>query len=58
MPPQPGLGAERGPADSGKRMVGKVISGNGITRHGNGAYSLIGDEAVSDGERGESECRA
>jgi ATP adenylyltransferase len=34
-----------------KRMVGKVLTGNGITAYGNGAYSLIGDDELSDAER-------
>ena len=34
-----------------KRMVGKVLTGNGITALGNGAYSLIGGDELSDGER-------
>jgi hypothetical protein len=29
-------------------MVGKVLTGNGITAYGNGAYSLIGGEELSD----------
>jgi hypothetical protein len=29
-----------------KRMVGKVLTGNGITAYGNGAYSLIGGDEV------------
>ena len=29
-----------------KRMVGKVLTGNGITAYGNGAYSLIGGDAL------------
>jgi hypothetical protein len=32
-------------------MVGKVLTGNGITAYGNGAYSLIGGDELSDGER-------
>ena len=36
-----------------KRMVGKVLTGNGITAYGNGAYSLIGGDELSDGERDE-----
>ncbi|WP_231594521.1 HNH endonuclease [Synechococcus sp. CBW1107] len=36
-----------------KRMVGRVLTGNGITAYGNGAYSLIGGEELSDGERDE-----
>ncbi len=32
-------------------MVGKVLTGNGITAYGNGAYSLIGGDEVSDAER-------
>jgi hypothetical protein len=31
-----------------KRMVGKVLTGNGITAYGNGAYSLIGGDELSD----------
>ncbi|WP_255001860.1 HNH endonuclease, partial [Cyanobium sp. Alchichica 3B3-8F6] len=34
-----------------KRMVGKVLTGNGITAYGNGAYSLIGADELSDAER-------
>ena len=36
-----------------KRMVGKVLTGNGITRFGNGAYTLIGGDELSDSERDE-----
>ncbi len=36
-----------------KRMVGKVLTGNGITAYGNGAYSLIGGDELSDTERDE-----
>jgi ATP adenylyltransferase len=32
-------------------MVGRVLSGNGITRYGDGLYSLIGAEELSDSER-------
>jgi hypothetical protein len=32
-------------------MVGKVLSSDGITRYGNGAYSLIGGDELSDRER-------
>jgi hypothetical protein len=32
-------------------MVGKVLTGNGITAYGNGAYSLIGGDELSDAER-------
>ena len=32
-------------------MVGRVLTGNGITRYGDGLYSLIGAEELSDGER-------
>ena len=32
-------------------MVGKVLTFNGITAYGNGAYSLIGGDELSDGER-------
>ena len=34
-----------------KRMVGKVLSGNGITRYERGTYDLVGGEALSDAER-------
>jgi hypothetical protein len=34
-----------------KRMVGRVLTGNGITRYGDGLYSLIGAEQLSDSER-------
>ncbi len=30
-------------------MVGKVLTGNGITRYGNGAYALIGGEELCEG---------
>jgi ATP adenylyltransferase len=36
-----------------KRMVGKVLTGNGITAYANGAYSLIGGDELSDVERDE-----
>lgn len=36
-----------------KRMVGKVLTGNGITAYANGAYSLIGGDELSDTERDE-----
>ncbi len=36
-----------------KRMVGKVLTGNGITAYVNGAYSLIGGDELSDAERDE-----
>lgn len=36
-----------------KRMVGKVLTGNGITAYANGAYSLIGGNELSDAERDE-----
>jgi hypothetical protein len=32
-------------------MVGKVLTGNGITACGNGAYCLIGGDELSDTER-------
>ncbi len=32
-------------------MVGKVLSGNGITAYGNCSYSLIGGDELSDAER-------
>ncbi len=38
--PRPSAG--RGPADPGQRMVGKVLTGHGITTYGDGHYSLIG----------------
>ena len=31
-------------------MVGRVLTGNGITRYGDGLYSLIGAEELSDSE--------
>ncbi len=34
-----------------KRMVGRVLTGNGITRYSDGLYSLIGAEELSDSER-------
>jgi hypothetical protein len=34
-----------------KRMVGKVLTGNGITRYVQGAYELVGGEELSDAER-------
>jgi hypothetical protein len=34
-----------------KRMVGRVLTGNGITRYGDGLYTLIGAEELSDSER-------
>jgi hypothetical protein len=33
--------------------VGRVLTGNGITAHGDGAYSLIGGDELSDTERDE-----
>ncbi|MCP9900597.1 HNH endonuclease [Cyanobium sp. Cruz CV13-4-11] len=36
-----------------KRMVGKVLTGNGITRYDQGAYDLVGGEELSDAERDE-----
>ena len=37
-----------------KRMVGKVLTGNGITTYANGAYTLIGAAELSDAERDEA----
>ena len=34
-----------------KRMVGRVLTGNGITRYGDGLYSLIGADELSDSEQ-------
>ncbi|CAK6693924.1 HNH endonuclease signature motif containing protein [Synechococcus sp. CBW1107] len=34
-----------------KRMVGKVLTGNGITQYGNGTYTLIDGDELSDAER-------
>jgi hypothetical protein len=34
-------------------MVGKVLTGKGITRYGNDAYSLIGGDELSDSQRDE-----
>ncbi len=36
-----------------KRMVGRVLTGNGVTTYGNGSYTLIGAEELSDAERDE-----
>jgi 5-methylcytosine-specific restriction endonuclease McrA len=36
-----------------KRMVGKVLTGNGITRYERGTYDLVGGEELSDVERDE-----
>jgi hypothetical protein len=36
-----------------KRMVGKVLTGNGITRYERGAYGLVGGKELSDAEREE-----
>ena len=33
------------------RLVGRVLTGNGITRYGDGLYTLIGAEELSDSER-------
>ena len=44
--PRPRAG--RGPPDPGKCMVGRVHTGNGITRYGTGAYTLIGGDGLSD----------
>jgi hypothetical protein len=52
-PPQPGPRSQHGPADPGKRMLGRVLTGNGITAYGNGHYSLIGGDELSDTERDE-----
>ena len=48
---QPGLGAGHRQADPGKRMVGRVLNGNRITCYGDGLYSLIGEEELSDSEQ-------
>ena len=34
-----------------KRMVGKVLTGNGITRCERGSYALVGGDELSDAER-------
>ena len=34
-----------------KRMVGKVLTSNGITRYDQGANDLVGGEELSDAER-------
>jgi len=34
-----------------KRMVGKVLTGNGITRCEKGSYALVGGDELSDAER-------
>ena len=36
-----------------KRMVGKVLTGNGITPYERGTYDLVGGEELSDAEREE-----
>ena len=36
-----------------KRMVGKVLTGNGITRYERGTYVLVGGEELNDAEREE-----
>jgi hypothetical protein len=36
-----------------KLMVGKVLTGNGITRYEQGTYDLVGGEELSDAEREE-----
>ncbi len=46
--PMPRPRAGRGPPDPGKCMVGRVHTGNGITRYGTGAYTLIGGDGLSD----------
>jgi len=33
-----------------KRMVGKVLTGNGITRYERGTYDLVGGEEVLGGD--------
>ncbi len=38
-------------ADPGEREVGRVLTGNGITRYGDGLYSLTGAEELSGSER-------
>jgi len=48
---QSGPGAGHRPADPAKRMVGKVLTDNGITRCERGTYALVGGEELSDGER-------
>ena len=35
-------------AERVKRMVGKVLTGNGITRYERGTYDLVGGEELSD----------
>jgi mono/diheme cytochrome c family protein len=47
--PRPGAG--RGPPDPGERVVGKVLTGNGITRYERGTYALVGGDELSDAER-------
>jgi hypothetical protein len=40
-------------------MVGRVLTGNGITAYGNGAYSLICGDELSDADRARcSSCAA
>ncbi len=40
------------PPDPGVRMVGKVLTGNGITRCEKGTVALVGGEQLSDAEGG------
>jgi hypothetical protein len=51
VPPPSHPGAGRGQPDPGGRMVGKVLTGNGITRCEKGSYALVGGEELSDAER-------
>lgn len=44
--PRPGAG--RGLANPVNRLVGKVLSGNGITRTGNSAIFMLGGDELSD----------
>ena len=47
---QPSPRAGRSPPEP-PRMVGKVLTGNGITRYERGTYDLVGGEELSDAER-------
>jgi hypothetical protein len=56
--PQPGTGAGRGPADPGRRMVGKVLTDNGISSPSRWARHALrwrpgvsGPDACGPGER-------
>ncbi|MCS5694456.1 hypothetical protein NZK33_21135 [Cyanobium sp. FGCU-6] len=51
MPPPPSATYQRLRESIVKRMVGKVLTFNGITRCEKGSYALVGGEELSDAER-------